>query len=139
MGKSKAKLKTLLFWTIILVPLLFALEATSYVLRTNLVPARIRARVGCGSAEFQLAERHRAQFLRPHVVKSAATAKGLSSSKEPDLRMFNSVLGWDYPPDVVYRDYDGILYRHGSSGERLTCTSVPNDSHCHVRRFFHLL
>ena len=33
MGKSKAKLKTLLFWTIILVPLLFALEATSYVSR----------------------------------------------------------------------------------------------------------
>lgn len=124
-SKSKSKLKALLFWTIILVPLLFVMEATSYVLGTNLVPARIRARVGCGSAEFHVAERHRARFLRPQVVQSAATAKSFSGSPEPDLLMFNSVLGWDYPPDIAYRDFDGILYRHGSSGERFTCTSYP--------------
>ena len=37
--------------------------------------------------------------------------------------MFHPVLGWDYPPNIIYQDIDDIIYHHGAHGERRTCTS----------------
>jgi len=106
-----------------LVPLLFFLELASYVMGTNLVPTRIRGRLGCRTAEFHVEERHKAHLLQPKLVRSVATAESVGRAAEPELAMFNPVLGWDYPPDITYRDFSGILCHHGSMGERFTCTS----------------
>ncbi len=38
--------------------------------------------------------------------------------------LFHPILGWDYPPDLIYQDHK-VLYTHGCWGERLTCTSFP--------------
>ncbi len=125
MTKLNARMKVLAFWAITLISVLLLVEVTSYVASMNLVPTRIRGRTGRGSVEFHVAHRRQVHFFQTRLVKSAVTAGSRAMSTQSDLLMFNSVLGWDYPPDIVYRDFDGVLYRHGPAGERLTCTSFP--------------
>lgn len=125
MGKSNVRMKVLVFWAITLVSVLFLVEVTSYIASMNFVPARIRGRAGRGGVEFHVAIRRKAHFFQTQLVKSAVTATSRGISTQSDLLMFNSVLGWDYPPDMVYRDFDGVLYRHGPAGERRTCTAFP--------------
>ncbi len=121
-------LKTLCFWIIAMFPLVVLPELLSYFALENNVPSRIRGRVGRGDVQYQLAMRRNGGFERPVVVQAAARDGASDGLKESGLMMFHPVLGWDYRPDLVYKDLDGIEYRHDDDGARHTCTSFSTTS-----------
>lgn len=118
-------LKKLCFWIIALSPLVVLPELLSYLALEHNVPARIRGRVGRGDIQHQIAMRSDGGSDRPVVVKAAASGRTAHDLKDSGLMMFHPVLGWDYPPDLVYKDVDGIEYHHDGNGARRTCTSFP--------------
>ncbi len=42
-------------------------------------------------------------------------------------KIFSKELGWFYPPNFVFQDQLGVVYRHGQLGERITRTYYPYD------------
>jgi hypothetical protein len=114
--------KAALFWAVLVLIFLVMLEGVSYLILRSGVPARIRARVGSGSAEHHTAQLQNVRPAQPRIIK--APADWDEKTGEPArLVLFHPDLGWDYPPNIAYEDIDGTLYRHGPSGERITCTS----------------
>jgi hypothetical protein len=105
------------------VPTLLALEAASYILIKKMIPSRIAGRVGRGSIEFHLAQRKQVPLEQPKVILESSGTSAVDQGSIPGFRMFHPVLGWDYPPNIIYQDIDNIIYHHGADGERRTCTS----------------
>ncbi len=114
--------KTAIFGALILLILVVLLEAASYLIIGSGIPARIRARVGYGSAEFHIAQRQTSRPAQPRIIR-APDGLGEKAGGSSRLVLFHPVLGWDYPPNIEYEDIAGTLYRHAPGGERLTCTS----------------
>jgi hypothetical protein len=114
--------KAALFWAVLVLILVVMLEGVSYLLLRSGVPARIRARVGSGSAEYHAAQLQNPRPAQPRIIKGPEDWD--EKTGEPSrFVLFDPELGWDYPPNIEYEDIDGTLYRHGPSGERITCTS----------------
>lgn len=125
MSGKPGSLKAACFRLIALLPLLVILELLSYLALENNVPSRIRGRVGRGDVRYQLALRHNGGPAGPVVVRAVAGNEARNPLNESVLVMFHPVLGWDYRPDLVYKDADGIEYHHDRDGARHTCTSFP--------------
>ncbi len=117
-----------MFWLLAFVPLVILVEGGSWLVLKNSVPSRVRNRIGCGNIEFQLAQRARIKNFHPVFLNKPAFENGFNVGKTTSLYMFHPVLGWDYPPGIVYRDIDNIVYSHGADGERKTCTDYPTTS-----------
>ncbi len=118
------RLKTIVFWCLSLVPLAILLEISSYVLIMNNVPSRIRARLGRGTIEAHLERLRKDRIQRFEFIRSGAVVQtGSARNRDPGVQMFHPVLGWDFPPGVAYRDFQGIIYNHDPDGSRRTCTT----------------
>lgn len=125
MASQPESIKRLVFWIIAFLPLILLVEGGSWIVLKNSVPSRIRNRIGCGSIEFHLAQRKRVPNVHPKFIHKPATHVRYQVGKTTSLYMFDADLGWDYPPGIVYRDIDNIIYSHGPDGERKTCTAFP--------------
>lgn len=122
------RLKKLVFWIITFMPLVLLVEGGSWLVLENSVPSRVRNRIGCGSIGFHLAQRKKIRSVHPVFLSKPTFQDGFKVGKTTSLYMFHPVLGWDYPPGIVYRDIDNIVYSHGPDGERRTCTDFPTTS-----------
>ncbi len=118
--------KTVCFWLLAFVPLVAFLELASWVIVTNGVPSRIRARLGRGTMEFHVSHGRRAGLKQPLIISNPGGNPSLDTGRQTNMAMFHPDLGWDYPPGVVYKDIDGVVYSHDSDGARRTCTSFEN-------------
>ncbi|HTY22286.1 MAG TPA: hypothetical protein VMC85_04095 [Desulfomonilaceae bacterium] len=130
MVKDRNRLKIAAFWCLSLVPLALLLEVGSYLLIVNNVPARIKARLGHGTIEARLQDLRKAPIQRPEFIQCGVVVRtngrgdpNPEFSNNPRVHMFHSALGWDFPPDLVYKDIDGITYNHDPDGARRTCTT----------------
>jgi len=110
------------------VPALMTLEVSSYLLTENMVPSRIRARVGHGKIDSYLSQQRKTRDRPPVFVRESAKTDRGNAAEPASLMMFHPVLGWDYPSGISYRDVDGILYSHDQNGSRRVCTSYGNTS-----------
>ncbi len=118
--------KTVVFWLLALIPLVVVLEIASYFMITKSVPTRIRSRHGRGSIEAHLREMQTAPSQLPQIINNPKVHDKRQQSYGTRGRLlFHPVLGWDYPPNLIYNDPNNVLYTHGPWGERLTCTSFP--------------
>ncbi|MGC8657791.1 MAG: hypothetical protein ACP5U1_01830 [Desulfomonilaceae bacterium] len=124
---NKSLAKRILFWLLALAPLLIVIEASSYVLIKKTIPSRIIGRLGKTDLKSYLVERKELPRVRPKVLSSSVGIKG-ETAMNNGFRMFHPVLGWDYPPNIVYQNVDGITYHHGPHGERITCSSYKDTS-----------
>jgi hypothetical protein len=115
--------KTVLFWILSIIPFLAILESASYILIWKTVPTRIASRLEERSVQSYATGRAAALSFRPKYI--VASGKPSDEVESSGLRMFHPMLGWDYPPNVVYREADGTMYRQGPTGERLAATSFP--------------
>ena len=122
MTRRRISTKTILFWFLAFVPLLITLEASSYILMKKTIPTRITARLGKRSLDFYVAQRKHTEVNQPEILSNPTGSKGINDN-HAGMRMFHPKLGWDYPPNIVYRDIDGITYHHGNLGERLSSDS----------------
>jgi hypothetical protein len=121
--KSLMRMKTLFFWVATIVPLMVLVEISSYILIVNSVPTRIRGRVGHGTAEFHAGQRVKLGAVPPRFVVSSGGPGHLNDPEDSGLLMFHPALGWDFPPNLIYKAPDGTLCSHGPDGERRTATS----------------
>jgi len=119
--------RKILFWVLAFAPLFIVLEASSYILIKKTVPNRIVARLENRSLDLYIAQRKQTLVEQPKILTTSIATQG-SDSNVAGLRMFHPELGWDYPPNIIYSDIDGITYHHGPYGERLTCTSYKTTS-----------
>jgi hypothetical protein len=117
-------IKRLTYWILAFVPLFIILEASAYIILKQTIPSRISGRVGEKNIEFQLSQRKQTIQNQPQIISDAKTST--NGSGVVGLRLFHPFLGWDYPPDITYRDIDNVTYHHGPLGERLTCTSYES-------------
>ena len=122
MTRRRISTKTILFWFLAFVPFLITLEASSYILMKKTIPTRITARLGKRSLDFYVAQRKHTEVNQPEILSKPTGSKGINDN-HAGMRMFHPKLGWDYPPNIVYRDIDGITYHHGNLGERLSSDS----------------
>ncbi|MDA8408435.1 MAG: hypothetical protein M0T73_16460 [Deltaproteobacteria bacterium] len=119
MARRRISTKTILFWFLAFVPLFIMLEVSSYILMKKTIPTRITARLGKRTLDFYVAQRKHVVVNQPQVLSKPIRSKEIGDNRA-GLRMFHPELGWDYPPNIVYRDIDGITYHHGNGGERLS-------------------
>ena len=126
-GTLHRNFKTACCWAVILLFFVVLAEVASYLILRAAIPARIRARVGCGSAAYHVAQRQNAHRAQPRII-NAPERLGEAAGASSRLILYHPELGWDYPPNLEYEDIDGTLYRHGPGGERLTCTSFGTTS-----------
>ncbi len=117
-------IKRLTYWILAFVPLFIILEVSAYILLKKTIPSRISGRVGEKNIEFQLSQRKQTSGGQPQIVSDSKTST--NGSGVVGLRLFHPVLGWDYPPNIAYKDVDDVMYSHGPDGERKTCTSYEN-------------
>lgn len=123
MLENRHWMKVVLFWCAAFVPLLILLEVASYLALTNSIPWRIRGRLGRGTVEAYLTERAKAETRKPEFIRCEAFFQNRQDSADTRFLMFHPVLGWDYLPELVYRDIDGVTYHHDSDGARHTSAS----------------
>ncbi|MCL5125662.1 MAG: SGNH/GDSL hydrolase family protein [Deltaproteobacteria bacterium] len=118
----KTPAKRIFFWFLAFAPLLIVIEASSYILIKKTIPSRIIARLGKTNLDSYLIQRKEMPSARPKILSSSV---GIREQKAitAGLKMFHPVLGWNYPPNIVYQNIDGITYHHGPHGERITCSS----------------
>jgi lysophospholipase L1-like esterase len=128
MATKGSRIKLLCFWILLLIPVSAFLEVSSWILIENSIPSRIRSRVGRGSPQFHVLQRTKTRYLQPDLIRKASASPGSQYGDGSDLLMFHPVLGWDYPPGVLYRDLDGIIYTHGPDGSRRTATRFESSS-----------
>ena len=126
MDSKPSMIKKVAYWILAFVPLFIILETSAYVLLKKTIPNRISGRVGDRNIEFQLDQRKQTSQNQHQIVFDSKTSTNSHGARAGGLRMFNPLLGWDYPPDITYQDIDNITYNHGPMGERLTCTSYEN-------------
>jgi hypothetical protein len=66
-----------------------------------------------------------ARTAQPNSVKVIHPAPTQPMNDLRNSILYHPVLGWDYPPDLIYQDRQNVRYTHGPLGERITCTSFP--------------
>jgi hypothetical protein len=120
---SRTRTKSVFFWVIALLPILALVETSAYFLTVNSVPARIRGRLGHGTTTFHAAQRQKLAASWGQAATASYTGGQTVANVEPDLMMFDPMLGWDFPPNIAYTACDGTLCTHGPDGERRTCTA----------------
>ncbi|MGC8605247.1 MAG: hypothetical protein ACP5VS_16390, partial [Desulfomonilaceae bacterium] len=89
------------------------------------VPNRIISRLGKRNLDFYASQRKHTFTDEPQELTSSIVDRR-NDSNTSSLKMFHPELGWDYPPNIIYRDIDGITYHHGPNGERISCASYKN-------------
>ncbi len=109
--------KKIAFWLFLFVPVIVAFETASYVIIKMDVPSRIVHRIETKELLMGV-EQARPAMDRPRLVRASAT-----KDQADGLTLYHPVLGWDFPPGLVYEDAEGIPYSHGARGERHCCTS----------------
>jgi hypothetical protein len=114
-GMAK-RLKKWTFWLLLFVPVLVAIETASYTIIKRTIPSRILVRAQGGEALARVRQTRQA-MEPPRLVQAGAT-----KHQTDTLVLFHPVLGWDYPPRLVYKDAKGVSYSHGSQGERRCST-----------------
>ena len=122
LSSTLSKGKTIFFWIVIVFILFSLLELLAYVVITSCVPSRIRVRVGNGDAELRVKDRERFFSIEPKIIHYADKLPNQRNQLQTPAMIFNSELGWDYPPNIVY-EISGNVYSHGSLGERININS----------------
>jgi len=89
------------------------------------IPKRTQMRVNYRSAEDYIVAARVARTTQSKFVKLIYPVLNVPTNDICNSILFHPVLGWDYPPNLVYQDYENVQYTHGSLGERITCTSFP--------------
>ncbi len=126
MVRNLSPSKIFVFWCVALVPFAVVAELVSYLLIVNAVPSRLRTRLGRGTIEAHLIALNKPRTHNTEFLQCAGGVRPTESVDEPRHLMFHSVLGWDYPPGLVFKDIDGVTYSHGLDGARRTCTSFKS-------------
>ncbi len=122
MGNRKNRFKFLFFWLVALIPLIFLIELTSYIVIQKCIPSRIRGRLAQIGIKSDLKQNNNIKIQQSGVVVTQTGNLNTSENSPAGFRMFHPDLGWDYPPGIKYTDLDHITYVHGELRERLTCT-----------------
>jgi hypothetical protein len=122
MEPDLSRSKKIVFTLSALLIVAIALEIPAYVACMKFIPSRIRARTA-----FRSPEDYIAAFKKAGKQGVGSHQRGTRSADAGSLRMFHSLLGWDYPPGIEYKDAAGISYGHGPRGERRLCTSFDRD------------
>ncbi len=108
-----------------LVTLFALMEVFCLFLCMNFISKRTQMRVNYRSAEDYISAARVARTMQSKHVKLIYPVLSRPTHDLKDSILFHPVLGWDYPPNLVYQDYENVQYTHGSLGERITCTSFP--------------
>ncbi len=82
-------------------------------------------RVNYRSAEDYITAARVARTMQSKHIKVIYPVLNGAADDLKNSLLFHPVLGWDYPPNLVFQDYENVKYTHGSLGERITCTSFP--------------
>lgn len=117
-SSNLSKRKTIFFWIVIVFILFSLLELLAYVVITSSIPSRIRVRVGNGDAGLRVKDREGFLSTEPKIIHHADRLQNHRNQLQTPAMIFNSELGWDYPPYIVY-EISGNVYSHGSLGERI--------------------
>ncbi len=109
------KLRILCFWLLLFMPVIAFFEIASYTIIKRTVPSRILRRVNGDNSNSPIM--HAGQSMERRV-KGSSQKHGVDA-----MTLFHSVLGWDYPPDLVYKNFAGVTFSHGPGGERRCVTN----------------
>ena len=120
------RLKLVAFWCVALVPYVIVAEFVSYLLIVESCPSRLRTRLGRGTIEAHPVALNKPRTHNAVVLQCAGGVGPSESIDEQRHLMFHSVLGWDYPPGLIYKDVDGVTYGLGPDGARRTCTAFKS-------------
>ena len=118
-------MKRLIFWVLAFVPLLILVELCSFFL-LRLIPTRIQERAHYRTAADYIQAAQQAASVAPQIeapVRDCHEAGQTCVNK----KVFSKEFGWFYPPYFVFQDQQGVIYRHGQNGERLTRTYYAAD------------
>lgn len=118
-------MKRFFFWIIAFLPLLIFIEVSSLLL-LNFIPTRIRERANYRVAADYIEAARKAALGAPQIESPTGECRE-TGQQCVNRRIFSEKLGWSYPPYFVFQDQQGIIYRHGQFGERLTCTYYASD------------
>jgi hypothetical protein len=118
-------LKKVFFWIALVIPFIVIIEIFSSILLKSL-PTRVRERAYYKTPSDYIASAQKAVSRRPHIRATDSDVQ-TNGQKATNEKIFHRTLGWHYPPHFTYGDQEGVVYRHGASGERQTCTRFPLD------------
>jgi len=118
-------LKRLLFWIIAFLPLLIFGELCSFLL-LKFIPTRIQERAHYRRAADYIEAAQKAASAAPQIEAPIPDCNE-TGQKCVNQKIFSKQLGWFYPPHFVFQDQQGIIYRHGQYGERVTRTYYAAD------------
>lgn len=118
-------MKKVFFWIALVVPLIVLAEIGSWLLLKS-IPTRVRERALFKTPLDYIDSARKAVSSKPQIgiADERHQTKGQKVANE---KIFDSDLGWSYPPNLIFRDLNGVSYHYGPTGERLTCTSFPSD------------
>ncbi len=115
----------MIFWVLAFVPLLILVELCSFFL-LRLIPTRIQERARYRTASDYIQAAHKAASVAPQIEAPVGDCHE-AGQKCVNLKIFSKDFGWFYPPYFVFQDQQGVLYRHGQNGERVTRTYYAVD------------
>ncbi len=118
-------MKRLIFWVLAFVPLFIFVELSSFFL-LRLIPTRIQERAHYRTAADYIQAAQKAASIAPQIEAPVRDCHEAGQTCV-NQKIFSKEFGWCYPPYFVFQDQQGVTYRHGQYGERVTRTYYAVD------------
>lgn len=118
-------MKRFSFWIVAFIPLVVLIELCSYLLLT-FIPTRIRERAHYRRAIDYIHAAQKATSAPPQIEAPVGNCQQ-AGQKCVNQKIFSKEFGWFYPPHFAFQDQQGVIYRHGKYGERVTRTYYAAD------------